>query len=136
MLRFARRNPLRHPHPNPLPPMSPHSFSAAASPARPLEQSRKTTATRLRQVLAVTGLVLLGSASVSCSGTSPAGGGFVSTSGPITVSSVETKPHGKATEWNAESLPFTGDARELFRDLGPDYFVDLLRNAPDPANYE
>ena len=114
--------------------MSPHSFRAAAF--RPLSPPRKIHAAGFKHLLAVAGGVTLGSASVSCSSTNPAGSGLVSTSGHIAVSSVREDTRDARTEWNPESLPFAGDAREMFRDLGPDYFENLLRHAPRPEDFE
>jgi hypothetical protein len=66
----------------------------------------------------------------SCSTSSPAAPGYVSTPNGISVSSIRADRDTSATEWNPESLPFSGDARDLFKDLGPDYFADLLRRFP------
>lgn len=114
--------------------MSPHSFHAAAF--RPHSPARKIHAAGLKRLLVAAGCFALGSASVSCSSTTPAESGLVSTSGHIDVSSVRDSARNAETEWNPESLPFAGDARKLFSDLGPGYFENLLCHAPRPEDFE
>lgn len=98
-------------------------MKASASPAATPRPQLRPLAT----LAACAGLALF---SASCSTSAPAGPGYVSAPGGVQVSSIQSAKE-TTTEWNPESLPFSGDARDVFSDLGPDYFAELLRNLPE-----
>lgn len=101
------------------------------SPASPAVVSRPRIRSRFASLVALAAGAGLTLFSASCSTSSTAAPGFVSAPGGVQVSSIQATPKTTATEWNPESLPFSGDAHELFDDLGPDYFAELLRNIPE-----
>lgn len=68
-------------------------------------------------------LSFVGLITSSCSGPALTGTG-------IEVSSMPPSQPSAVSTWDCDSLPVSGNANELFSDLGPDYFGELLRNLP------